>query len=240
MSLSTENTGMYMPVAPVGNNGLGGGFGNGDGWWIILLFILLGGWGGRGYGSGSGADQNYVLTSDFAQVERKLDSITNGLCDGFYTQAQLINGVTGALATQGFETRTAIGNVQTQLASCCCDVKEAIQGVNYNMAMNNNATQQAIYASSRDIIDSQTAGTRAILDELRNQAIEAKNTRIAELERELQMANLSASQNAQTAQLVADNCAQTNTLMNRLAPQPIPSYTVPNPNCCYNSCGCGC
>lgn len=238
MSISSENTGMYMPVAPCGNGGgFGGGFANGDGWWIILLFILLGGWGGYGRGGyGSGADQNYVLTSDFAQVERKLDSITNGLCDGFYTQAQLINGVTGALATQGFETRTAIGNVQTQLASCCCDVKEAIQGVNYNMAMNNNATQNAICTASRDIIDNQTAGTRAILDELRAQAIEAKNTRIAELERELQMANLAASQNAQTAALIADNCAQTA----KLQPTPVPAYVVQNPNCCYQSCGCGC
>lgn len=238
MSISTENTGMYMPVAPAyGGGGFGGGFANGDGWWIILLFILLGGWGGRGYGyGGSGADQNYVLTSDFAQIERKLDGIANGICDSSYANAQLINGLGTNLATQGFETRTAIGNVQTQISNCCCDVKGLVKDVNLSMAQNHNATQNAIYTSSRDIIDNQTAGTRAILDELRAQAIEQKNTRIAELERELQMANLAASQNAQTAALIADNCAQTA----KLQPTPVPAYVVQNPNCCYNACGCGC
>lgn len=237
MSIS-ENTGMYMPVAPCGTGGGSFGFGNnGDGWWIILLFILLGGWGNRGYG---GADQNYVLTSDFAQIERKLDGINNGLCSGFYQEAQLVNGVTASLAQQGYETRNAINGIGTQISNCCCDVKGLVKDVNYNMAQNHNATQQTIYASSRDIIDNQTAGTRAIMDELRAQTLEAKNTRIADLERQLTMANLAASQGQQTATLIADNCAQTNALMNRLAPQPIPAYSVPNPNCCYNSCGCGC
>lgn len=235
----SEEGGMYMPVAPAyGNGGCGNGaFGN-DGWWIILLFILLGGWGGRGYGygGGSGADQNYVLTSDFAQIERKLDSISNGICDSSYANAQLINGLGTNLATQGFETRTAIGNVQTQISNCCCDVKGLVKDVNYNMAQNANATQSAITMSARDIIDNQTAGTRAILEALTNQALEAKNTRIADLERELTMANLAASQNAQTAALIADNCAQTA----KLQPTPVPAYVVQNPNCCYNACGCGC
>lgn len=234
MAISEESGGMYMPVAPAYTGGNCGGFGNGDGWWIILLFILLGGWGNRGYGSG--ANDNYVLTSDMAMLERRTDSITNGLCDGFYSQAQISNNLGMSLAQQGFETRNAINGIGTQLSNCCCDVKGLVKDVNYNMAMNHNATQQTICGSSRDIIDNQTAGTRAILDELRSQAIEAKNTRIADLERQLTMANLAASQNAQTATIIADNCAQTA----KLQPTPVPAYVVQNPNCCYNSCGCGC
>lgn len=238
MAISEESGGMYMPVAPCGNNN--GGFGNGDGWWIILLFILLGGWGNRGYNGGTGADPNYVLSSDMAMLERRTDSIINGLCDGFYSQAQISNNLGMSLAQQGFETRNAINGVGTQLSNCCCDVKGLVKDVNYNMAQNHNATQQAINFASRDIVDNQTAGTRAILDELRAQAIEAKNTRIADLERQLTMANLAASQGQQTATIVADNCAQTQALISRLSPTPVPSYSVPNPNCCYNACGCGC
>ena len=67
----------------------GDGFGDGNGWWIILFFLCMFGWGGRGFGgfggnngSGSAVD-GYVLTSDFANIERKIDGVNNGLCDGF-------------------------------------------------------------------------------------------------------------------------------------------------------------
>lgn len=227
MALSEENgNGMVMPVAPLysQNNGGGGfGFGNGeDGWWIILLFILLGGWGNYGNRGGTGAVDNYVLNSDMAMLERRTDTIINGLCDGFYTQAQLINGV------------------QSQMASCCCDLREAISGVNYNLALGNNQIANTICNSTRDVIDSQNAGTRAILDAIQTQTIEQKNEKIADLERQLQMATLSASQTAQTSMLMADNYAQTQSLINKLNPTPVPAYSVPNPNCCYQSCGCGC
>lgn len=227
MALSEENgNGMVMPVAPLyaQNNGGGGfGFGNGeDGWWIILLFILLGGWGNYGNRGGTGAVDNYVLNSDMAMLERRTDTIINGLCDGFYTQAQLINGV------------------QSQMAQCCCDIREAISGVNYNLALGNNQIANTICNSTRDVIDSQNAGTRAILDAIQTQTIEQKNEKIADLERQLQMATLSASQTAQTSMLMADNYAQTQSLINRLNPTPVPAYSVPNPNCCYQSCGCGC
>lgn len=227
MSLTT---GEMSPadMAAVMGNGTCGGFNDGA-WWIIILFLFAfrGGYGFGGNGE-SGAQPNYVLTSDFAQVERKLDSITNGLCDGFYTQAQLINGVTGALATQGYETRNAITQAQiaemqnantitSAINNCCCNTREAIAGVNYNMSSN-----------TRDILESNNANTRAILDAITANKLEAKNDRIAELERQLQFANFNASQVEQTSALTAQirNC-------------PIPAYVVPNPNCCYNGGGCG-
>lgn len=102
MSLSSDGTVMTMPVQPANANSNGGGFGWGDNgalWLIVLfLFIFAGGWGngngwGNNAGNGAGVVDGYVLTSDFANIERKIDNVNNGLCDGFYQQAQLINGV---------------------------------------------------------------------------------------------------------------------------------------------------
>lgn len=186
MALTDLNngTGTTMLVQPaycgygnVGNNG-SGLFGNNNDWLGILFLIALcnGGWGGFGGGFGGGAQgaaENYVLASDFSQLsrqisdsysmtERKLDGITNGLCDGFYTQAQLINGVnTGvaaaqynlanAITTNGYETRNAVQGIGTQIASCCCDIREGISGVNYNNAMNTNALQAQINGCCCDV-----------------------------------------------------------------------------------------
>lgn len=215
-------------IAAVTNGNNGFGFGGDGAWWIILfLFAFAGGW-GNGFGGNMGAADNYVLTSDFAQIERKLDSITNGLCDGFYTNAQLINGVQQSIATQGYETRNAINGVQTQLASCCCDIRDGISNVNYNMAMNTNSLQNAINQgfcntnfnmqnATRDITDNANANTKAILDFLVQDKIQT-------LQSENEALRLQASQ-----------AMQNNVIISALKPQPVPAYSVPNPNC-----GCGC
>ena len=90
MSLSDGMPTMTMPVAPANTSGSGNGFGwGGDGaWWIIILFLFVFcGWGGNGWGNnggnGGGVVDGYVLTSDFANVERKIDSVNDGLCNGF-------------------------------------------------------------------------------------------------------------------------------------------------------------
>lgn len=108
MSLSSDGTVMTMPVQPANVSNNGGGFGgwgdNGALWLIVLfLFIFAGGWGRNGFGGGNGAGvmDGYILTSDFANIERKIDNVNNGLCDGFYAQAQLVNGVQNAMQ-QGF------------------------------------------------------------------------------------------------------------------------------------------
>ena len=144
MSLGTD-TPFTMPVVPASStsgNGNGNGWGNDGSWWIIILFLFIfaggwnrGGWGGNGNGgstpSGSGAIDNYVLASDFAQVERKLDTVQQGLCDGFYATAQQINGVNTAILTNGNATQMAImqGNnaVQAQLADCCCQTQRQVE-----------------------------------------------------------------------------------------------------------------
>ncbi len=91
----------------------------------------------------------------------------------------------------------------------------------------------------RDLLANQSANTQRILDQMCADKIDAKNEKIADLERQLTMANLAASQTAQTSRLLADNAAQTVALEQYLNPVPVPAYIVQNPNCCYNSCGCG-
>lgn len=165
-----------VPVMEVNGNNSNGAFGNNGDWaWIIILFLIFG-WGGRGFGNGFGGNggvgayDNYVLASDFSQlsrqisdgfsgVERRTDSIINGLCDGFYTQAQLINGVNTNILTSSNALQSQLAgcccDIRADLANCCCTTQRAIDGVNYNLAkgvcdITTNATM-----NTRDIIDNQ-------------------------------------------------------------------------------------
>ena len=249
-----------VPVMEVGNNnGFGSGFGNGDGaWWIIIL--LLFGWGRNGFGNGfggSGVGENYVLATDFATIERKLDGINNGICDSTFALNNTINtgffGVQNSL-TQGFaglNTGLLQGNyalssqladcccgVKTQLADCCCRIERGIDGINYNNALQTSALQQTLCNNTRDIIENQNANYRAIHEELVANKLEMKNDRIAEQQNEINALRLKASQEAQNAYLLSE-----------LKPCPQPSYVVNGPtpvnfptNCCntfsgFNSCG---
>ena len=247
-----------VPVMDVGTNNGNSGFGNGDwsAWIIIFLIFALGGWGnnnGFGRNNGSVAD-NYVLASDFATIQRQLSDgfgdltaqsryIQNGLCDGFYAMnTSLLNGFAGvnnSIMTNGYETRNAINNVSTQLANCCCDIREGIQGVNYNLATNTCALQNTMNMNTRDIVDTVNANYRALHDEIVANRIEDKNAQIVAQQNEINALRLKASQEAQNAYLIS-----------QLGPKcPEPAYVVNGPtpvnfptNCCntfsgFNSCG---
>lgn len=259
MSLSSDGTVMTMPVQPANANSNGGGFGWGDNgalWLIVLfLFIFAGGWGngngwGNNAGNGAGVVDGYVLTSDFANIERKIDVVNNGLCDGFYQQAQLVNGVQNAMQ-QGFMSAEIsranqqaafmqqLNAMQMQQANCCCETREAIQGVNYNMATQACDTRQTIQNGTRDIIENQNANARAVLDALTAQRIEAKDAKIAEQNQQLFAAQLAASQAAQNETLKAYMSGQ----LAYYNPRPVPAFPVPAPyqygNCgACNGCGC--
>ena len=238
-----------VPVMEVGNNNGNsgfGGYGNGDWAWIIVLFLIFG-WGRNGFGNGFGGNgsggigENYVLATDFATIERKLDGINNGICDSTFALNNTINtgffGVQNSL-TQGFSgINTALlqGNyalssqladcccgVKTQLADCCCRIERGIDGINYNNALQTSALQQTLCNNTRDIIENQNANYRALHDEIVANKIEAKNERIAELQAQVSGLQLKASQEAQNAYLLSE-----------LKPCGKPAYIVPNPNCCY-------
>lgn len=257
MSLSSENgTVMTMPVQPANSNN-GWGFGGDGAWWIIILFLfVICGWGGNWCNGGFGAGNNgagvvdgYVLTSDFANIERKLDGVNSGLCDGFYQQAQLINGVTQTVNNGFMSAEISRANqqaafmqqlfaMQMQQQNCCCETREAIQGVNYNLATQSCDTRNTVQNATRDIVDNQNQNARAILDALTAQRIEAKDAKIAEQSQQLFAAQLAASQAAQNETLKAY-------MGNQLAyynPRPVPAFPVPAPyqyGNCGNACG-GC
>lgn len=243
---------MTMPVEPSGNNRNSSGCG-GDSMLclIILFFFVFCGWGGAGWGgnrggsTGAGVMDGYVLTSDFANIERKLDAVNNGLCDGFYAQAQLINGVQQSMsngfmsaeisrANQQMAFMQQLNAMQAQQANCCCEMREAIQGVNYNLAQQGCETRNTIQTTTRDIIDNQNANARAVLDALTAQRIEAKDAKIAEQNQQLFAAQLAASQAAQNNVLktyVGEQFAYYN-------PRPVPSFPVPAPYQFGNCGGC--
>ena len=239
MSLSDGGVQATMPVAPVNSSNGGFGWGGEGSWFIIILFLFAFlGWGNGGWGNNSGNSggvvDGYVLTSDFANVERKIDSVNQGLCDGFYQQAQLVNGTNMAIANGFGQAELSRSNqqaalmqqlnaMQMQAANCCCENRAAIAQVRYDMATQACDTRNTIQNVARDITDNQNAGTRAILDFL-------TQSKIQTLEADNQALRLAASQSAQNA-----------TLINALRPSPVPSYSVANPYCCNtNTCsGCG-
>ena len=238
MSLSSDGTMLTMPVAPA-NTGNGNGFGwGGDGaWWIVLflIFAAFGGWGnGFGFGGGgNGVMDGYVLTSDFANVERKIDRVNQGLCDGFYQQAQLVNGTNMAMANGFGQAELSRSNqqaalmqqltaMQMQAAECCCNTQRSIEGVRYDMAAQACDTRNTVQNATRDIIDNANSNSRAILDFL-------TQSKLQDLQSENQGLKLAASQAAQNSYLVS-----------QLRPSPIPAYTVQNPYCCNQFAGCGC
>lgn len=231
-------------AAVTGGNRNDGAWGDGGWWVLIILFALFGGWGGYGFGGNGGG--GYTATAatqadiqrgfDNSAVISKLDGITNGLCDGFYavnngmlTGFNTIQQAINADTVAGMQNANAI---QSQLANCCCETREAIQGVNFNMAQNTCALQNTMNNNTRDIIDSQNAGTRAILDYL-------CQDKIATLQAENNDLRRAASQDRQNALLTTAMTAQTNQIINAVNPSPIPAYQVPNPNT-YIPYGCGC
>lgn len=253
---SNSNCASVPLVANIDGNGNNGGWADGGWLWIIVVFALLFGWGNGGFGGfGGNNGGGYVATAatqadiqrgfDNSAVISKLDGISNGLCDGFYAMNNSMltgfNGINTNIMQTGYGIQQAINAdtvanmqntnaLQSQIANCCCETREAIQGVNYNMATNTCALQNTINNNTRDIIDSQQAGTRAVLDYLC-----AKEN--ADLRDKVQKLELAASQSAQNAYIAANQEAQTAELIRRINPMPIPAYSVPAP---YPYTGYGC
>lgn len=226
-------------VANVDGNGNGNnGWGDGSWlWFIIVIFAIFGGWGnGFGWGGNNGRDGYPCATQadvraavDQQTLISKLDQQTYGLADTFTALNNTLNsnfrGIDNAICTLGYQNQQGFNEVAHQISDCCCATREAIQGVNYNLATQTNAIQNAMCNNTRDIIDNQNANSRAVLDFL-------VNDKLATLQAENQNLKLKASQ-----------AEQNNYLVNALRPCPIPAYNVPNPFCCYgyqqtNACGC--
>ena len=230
----TDESGMNttMLVSPTGgvNNGMGG-FGQ-DGWWIILLLLLVGA-GGWGNGFGGNGAMPFVMNTgnevqrgfDQSAIISSLNNITSAVSNGF--------------ANSEITNLQTLNNLSSQFANCCCENRLGLANLQATVLSENCADRAAISDGIRDILTNQNSNTQRILDQMCSDKIDAKNEKIADLERQLTMANLAASQGAQTAQILADNARQTVALEQYLNPTPVPAYVVANPNCCNtNSCGC--
>lgn len=249
---NTGNCASVPLVANIDGNGNNNGWGAEGSWlWFIIVIFAIFGWGGFGNGFGGngmngGVGSEIQRGFDNQAVISKLDGISNGLCDGFYAMNNSMltgfNGINTNIMQTGFGIQQAINAdtvanmqntnaLQAQLANCCCETREAIQGVNYNLATNACALQNTMNNNTRDIIDSQQAGTRAILDYLCTK----EN---ADLRDKVQKLELSASQDRQNALLTTAMTAQTQQIVNSVNPAAIPAYVVPNPNAYAYGCGC--
>lgn len=247
------NTGNCPSVPIVAN--LDGNNGNNwnDGswlWFLIVVFAIFGGWGNGfgGFGGANGGVGSEIQRGfDNQAVVSKLDGISNGLCDGFYAMNNSmltgLNGINTNIMQTGYGIQQAVNAdtvanmqntnaLQSQLANCCCETREAIQGINYNLATNTCALQNTMNNNTRDIIDSQQAGTRAILDFL-------TNDKIATLQAENNDLRRAASQDRQNALLTTTMAAQTNQIIDAVRPTPVPSFPASNLyGYAYNGCGC--
>lgn len=241
----------------------GGGFGGFGGNNALLPWLLLGGFGG---GVTPGTN---VLSSDFAMVDRKLDGIANGICDATFslnntitngfaagqnTMTQGFAGLNTGIVTQGYESRLGIQNLAAQMAQCCCDVRDAISGVNYNIASQaagiNNAIGTGLCGLSREVergfcdtqyrdmvntnslLQSGHADADRILAKLDAMEGARKDETIARQNQELFQWQLKASQEAQTTQLLRElgyHCPQAAYVVQ--PPQPV---TFPPRDCGCN------
>lgn len=255
----------FAAVMGNGNRGFGNGFGDGaSAWWIIILFLFAmnGGWGNRGggFGGNGGGDVPYIINNTQSDIQRGFDqqalttgigNLTNAVANGFANaEVSRCNAQTNLLQTLNANQNAntaAMNQLAMSLQNCCCQNAQGIESLRYTVATENCADRQAISDGLRDVIANNTANTSAlaqainsgiqsIKDDLCQDRLDAANRQIAQLQTQLNMANLAASQTAQTAQLIQDNNAQTAALINRISPAPVPSYAVPNPytGCCGN------
>lgn len=226
---------------------------------LFLICACFGGFGGGFGGFGGGADGafpwllaanqntgNAVTTGfDNAAVNSQLSGIQSAITSGFSSaEVAGCNRAMDAMQTaysnqiasmnQSFANQQALdarlGSMEMAQQNCCCENRAGLADLKYTIATEACADRQAVNDALRDVIASNTANTQRILDQMYQDKLDAKNEQILQLQTQVNMLNLAASQATQTQQLIADNTAQTQYLVNRISPYPIPAYTVPNPN----------
>lgn len=236
---SNSNCASVPLVANLDGNCNNNGWGNEGGWlWFIVVIFAIFGWGGNGFGWGGNNGRDGYPCATQADVRAavdqqtlisKLDQQTYGLADTFTALNNTLNsnfrGIDNAICTLGYQNQQGFNEVAHQISDCCCTTQRAIDGVNYNLATQTNAIQNAMCNNTRDIIDNQNSNTRSILDFL-------VNDKIATLQAENQNLKLKASQAEQNQYLI-----------NQIKPCPIPAYISCNPwaysyGLQNNNCGC--
>ena len=263
----------YPVYPMMGGFGGNGGFGYGSDWiWIIVLFALFGGWGNNGnnggFFGGRGFDDGYAwlsngqkeimqntnqgfdtlhLSNQLEGTRNSLNDIQQAICNSTASvNSNLTNGFYNAEISannrQMANMNTAF-DLSRQLSDCCCENRLGIANLNSTILAENCADRAALADGLKDVLINQTANTQRILDQLCNDKIDAKNEKIADLERQLSMKDLQASQIAQNAFISQGFANEVDALYNRLSSCPVPSTPVygrtPIFTCNNNGCGCG-
>ena len=254
------------------NGGFGNNFGGDWWGVLLLIALLGGGFGGMGFGGGwgmmglgydfpwllNGQNQVQASTADgfrTVQVRDGIAGLSTQLCgccgdmqmslaNGFAGTTAAINGAQNAISAQMYNNEIASLNrsFAEQTANAHADAK-------YTEATEACATRTAAASNTRDIIDAQTRGTQAILDKLCALELDGVKAQLAQAQREnvglqnqVNMANMQASQVAQTAQILAGQTSEVDALYNRLNTCPVPTTPVygrtPIFTCNNNGCGC--
>lgn len=240
-----------------GGNGFGGGGGGNDLYpWMNQANLTSDGF------------QNQLMNDNITSIRDGIHNLSTQLCNCCADMSQTVNSgfanaETAANARQianmqtAFAAQTAMNQgfnqLGSQFADCCCENRLATADLKYTIATENCADRAAVSDGIRDVITAGTANTQSMLnaikglsDQICQDKIDAKNEKIADLERQLTMANLAASQIAQTAQIRAGQIEEIDAMYNRLRDCPVPTmpvygsqpiFTCPNNN---NGCGCGC
>ena len=258
LASANNGNGFYpYPVYPMmsgyGNGGFGG-FGGDGALWIILLLALFG-WGNNGNNGGffgnNGFDNGYAWLSN---GQKEIMQNTNNGFDTLHLSNQLegnrdaINGISNQICNSTADITASVNNgfygLNTSLLNCCCENRLATQDLKATVISENCADREALSNGIRDIIANQTAGVQRVLDQLCQDKIDEKNDKIRDLERQLSMADLRASQTAQNAFISQGFANEVDALYNRLSNCPVPStpvygrtpiFTCPS----NNGCGCG-
>lgn len=267
----SENGGTQftMPVAPYGggygNDGFG--FGGNSAWWLIILLLIFGnGWGnGFGFGGGGGMmpwmlnnttnndvqrgfDQSAVMTS----LNGITGAINNGFANAEISRCNAQANVLQTLNTNQAATLQSMNSLAMGLQNCCCENRAGLADLKYTVATENCADRTALSegltsmmmannTNTQNLMNTVNSGIQTVMDKICQLELDGKNQQIAELQAALNEANRRASQNDQTAQILAGQRALANEVEQYVMPTARPAYIVQNPNCCVQqSTGCGC
>lgn len=245
--MTTENGLSAADVAAVtGNNG---GFGNwGDGsFWIIVLFLfaLMGNWGGNGFGGNGGGAMPYVINND---VQRGFDqsaimggitglsgTMTNGFANAEISRCNGQTNILQTLAGNQMANMQGFYDMTSSFQNCCCENRLATADVKYLIANEAAATRANTDAKVQVVMDKLCQLEMDGIKQNYENRFGSMQNEIDSLRAAINSANGVASQNAQTAAIIANNEAQTSILESHLAPKAVPAYIVQNPNCCQQN-----
>ena len=259
MSLVNDGSNMVMPVGPMYGNGNGSfGWGGDGSFWIIILFLFAmfgngwGGWNGNGNGGVVQIDNGMQRGFDQQAVMNGINGINNALASAEVSRCNTQANILQTLNANQSAANQAMNSIAMSLQNCCCENRAGLADLKYTVATEACSDRQAVTNALFDVTNANNANTQAIMNTINNgiqsiqdklcqQEIEALKTQNQNLQTQLNMANLAASQGVQTATIQAGQRALANEIEQYVLPTPRPAYVVQNPNCCApQNMGCGC